>query len=187
VYILIDSREQTPLEFSHSNIDGVYTRKLEVGDYGCEFKNGYIPPVFFERKSIADLIGTLTSGMERFKKEIQRSKDSQCTLILIIEGSLLKCSKGIPYSKVDPWQVIKTVFTLFVKYGIIPVFCKNREEMSLYIAEYYSAIGRNMIKTKGFKPLDSPFTSVGAAPEAVSEPLAVLPVLLKEQYDIQTS
>jgi len=131
-----------------------------VGDYGVEFNNKYRPPIYFERKSLSDLTGTLTSGMVRFKKEIERAKEHNLTLILIIECSLTKAIEGTKYSKVDPISIIKTVFTLWVKYGIVPIFCKNRDEMALFISEYYSAIGRNAIKEFGkdwleYKPKES--------------------------------
>ena len=90
--ILIDTREQDLLEFGSK----VHTerRKLDVGDYGCEMDDGTIVPVIFERKSVGDWMSTLTNNKkaktqnyDRFKKEIQRAKDSNIKLLLIIEAT----------------------------------------------------------------------------------------------------
>jgi ERCC4-type nuclease len=93
--IIVDTREQLPLEFQHHYITEVINTKLEVGDYGCQLENGYRIPICFERKSISDLFGTLSAGYKRFKKEILRAKEAKVVLVIIIEGTLLKSSKGL--------------------------------------------------------------------------------------------
>ena len=146
--ILIDTREQTPLEFTHQFITNVERIKLDVGDYGCRFADDHIPSIFFERKSIGDLFGTMTSGYKRFKREILRAQESKTTLIIIIEGTLSKVLRGYEHSTVEGITIVKKLLTLWVKYGIKPVFCKDRDEMSLYIAEFYCAVGRQYIENK---------------------------------------
>jgi len=140
--ILIDSREQAPLEFESPTITETPKVALKVGDYGCRYKNGYEPPVYFERKSIADLFSTLGGGYPRFKRELLRAKDNAYHLILIVEGSIGKVLKGAKYSSMAGSSILKKMFTLWIKYDLIPVFCKDREEMSRFIIEYYEAIGR---------------------------------------------
>lgn len=72
---LCDTREQTPLSLPDMEI-----QKLDVGDYTLEGSNIYI-----ERKSLNDLIGTLSKGYERFKKELDRCVKNNCYLIVLIE------------------------------------------------------------------------------------------------------
>ena len=55
--IVVDTREQFPLHFTRETV----VRTLLVGDYGCEI-NGVLTPIFFERKSLGDRYGTMTSG-----------------------------------------------------------------------------------------------------------------------------
>ena len=141
--IIADTREQIPLEFNHEFITEVKSMKLEVGDYACQYTNGFIPPVRFERKSIGDLFGTMGSGYERFKKEIERAKDYEVRLILIIEGSMFKVLKGYEPSSLKGSSVVKKLFTLWVRYNVMPVFCKDRDDMTNYITEFFLAIGRN--------------------------------------------
>ena len=146
--ILIDTREQAPLDFTHSYIERVDRTKLFVGDYGVMFKDGYKPPVFFERKTIGDLFGSMGKGYNRFKKEITRANDNNLKLFLIIEGTLTKVSKGAKYSSIEGISIVKKIFTLCERYHLNPIFCSNRKEMSFYITQKFIAIGREYIKNK---------------------------------------
>lgn len=164
MHIICDSRECLPLKFNHPYVESVCTESLKVGDYGCRYSNGYVSNVFFERKSLEDLFGTLggvrkgklkdgsvskEANIERFKREIERAKKSNSKLILIVECSLSRLLLGSEHSTIEPIKIFRTVLTLFIDYGLIPVFCNNRDEMALYIAEYYTAIGRRAIKKYG--------------------------------------
>lgn len=92
--IFIDSREQLPLSFSLKT----EIMKLPTGDY-CPSKNVF-SNIFVERKSIADLFGTLTQGIDRFKNEISKAVELGFYLIVVIDGSFLEVSEYIPKSKV---------------------------------------------------------------------------------------
>jgi len=149
--ILKDTREKKGLEFSHPDILFTKKFKLGVGDYCIQFFDQSIPPVIFERKSICDLFGTLTGDYSRFKQEVVRATEAGITLIVIIEGTFDKVLKGYkhrdprnPEKKIhmDGLRIIRTLFSLYVRYGVIPVFCKDRKEMQEYIVEYYLAIWR---------------------------------------------
>lgn len=92
--IFIDSREQLPLSFSLKT----EVMKLPTGDY-CPSKNLFCN-VFVERKSIADLFGTLTQGIDRFKNEINKAIQLGFYLVIVIDGSFLETSEYIPKSKI---------------------------------------------------------------------------------------
>lgn len=152
--IMVDSREQKPIEFDVSGaISSVTTTGLPFADYWCEWepgseKAGYSceMPVVFERKSIGDLFGTLGKGMERFKREIERAKENNVQMILIVEGSIRDVARGYEHSKREGDSILKTMFTLWVKYDLVPVFCNDRHEMRRFMIETWEACGRN------FKP-----------------------------------
>lgn len=144
--IIIDSREQLPLHFNDTYVTEVRTDCLPFGDYGCEYLNGYECPIVFERKSIPDLFGTLSKGYERFKRELEKAKQADLKLILIIEGTLSDVYRGCEYSKRNPFSVVKQIFTLWVRYDLYPVFCKDRHEMSRFIIETYTALGRKALE-----------------------------------------
>lgn len=80
--ILIDTREQNPLPFRNYEIE-----KIFVGDYLIKDKN-YFTNTFIDRKSEADFIGTMASGIERFEKELVKSVGLGCYLFVVVESSI---------------------------------------------------------------------------------------------------
>lgn len=79
-HIQIDTREQKPFLFKGKREP--IREKLDYGDYRLfNTKN----EVIFERKSLPDLIGTLSSGYVRFEKELARINDY---LIILVEEPL---------------------------------------------------------------------------------------------------
>jgi ERCC4-type nuclease len=146
--ILQDSREQKPLEFNHPYITGVEVMKLDVGDYSCRYIDDYIPPVCFERKSLEDLVGSLSKGYKRFRKEIIRAKKNNILLVILIEGSITKVLKGIEHSQRSGEEILQQLFTITVRHKI-PFFCfNNRDEMIRFVIEAYLAIGRERLGKK---------------------------------------
>ena len=127
--------------FDEVVIDGLY-----AGDYALKL-DGVEVPLWFERKSLGDCFGTLTSGNERFKKELARAKENNITLVLLIEGTMEDVFKGNKHSTVSGDTILKTIFTFWVKHDLYPVFCPNRRSMARFIEETYSSLARNWNKT----------------------------------------
>lgn len=144
--ILQDNREQMGLTFSIDNVlTAVEPYTLSVGDYACRFKDGTIPPVRFERKSLGDLFGTMTSGYPRFKRELVRAREEDVHLILIVECHLLSVLSGYKHSRFPGESMVQKLFTLMVRHRLPIVFCRNRDEMAAYIRGYFEAIGREYV------------------------------------------
>lgn len=146
--ILIDSREQRPLEFNHPYVTSIERIKLNVADYGVRFIDGFIPPVFFERKTIADLTGTLGKGYKRFKKEIERAKEADVSMFIAIEGCYSKVLKGHSHSSIEGITVIRHLMTLDIKHNVWHRFFRDRSEMAHYITEYFVAVGKEYMRRK---------------------------------------
>lgn len=146
--LIVDTREQKPLHFTHSFITEIKRKKLDVGDYAVEFEDGFVPKIAYERKSIEDLFGTLGKGYGRFKREIERALDNKVRLSIIVEKPLVCVSRGIDRSVRSGDAVISQLFTIRERYGIEPVFCNGREECSAYITQSFLAVGREYIKGK---------------------------------------
>ena len=154
--ILIDTREQRLIDFPYDFVTECKIAKLDVGDYGAMYEDGYVAPVFFERKSIGDLFGTMGNGYARFKRELERAKELDVRLILIIEGTLSKVLLGAKHSTIEGVSVVRKLMTLWVKYGLTPVFCRDRVEMGRFMYEYFCSIGRIKRKKRNEpKPLQS--------------------------------
>ena len=68
--LVVDTREQRPLEFTHlQTIRGT----LQTGDYGLQG----LPAFCVERKSVPDMVSSLTGERERFWRELERVKAIQ--------------------------------------------------------------------------------------------------------------
>jgi ERCC4-type nuclease len=141
--LLIDTREQRPLKFFHPEIKPK-SCTLKYGDYRMVFSDGTISRTVFERKSLSDAYGSLTQGHDRFRREIIRAKTDKVTLIIIIERSLSDVFSGIKYSKVQGISIIKALFSLWPRYGVMRVFVNNRKEATAYIEQHYMAEWRKM-------------------------------------------
>ena len=144
--IIEDTREQDSLCFSHPDIEMVALAKLEYGDYSCHH-NGQSCPIFFERKGLGDLFQTLTTNYPRFKNEINRCVADRNKLVIIVEKPLSYILKGYKYSMVKGASIIKTLFTLMVRYHIPFVCCSSRDEMATYISEFYHAWAKHLDTT----------------------------------------
>ncbi len=69
--IVRDSREQSPFHFEDARFDGVEVIEgtLTTGDYSIA---GLESRVAVERKSLADFIGSISTGRERFEREVDQ-------------------------------------------------------------------------------------------------------------------
>jgi ERCC4-type nuclease len=134
--ILVDTREQAPLKF-----DNHATRRegLTCGDYsiegpdGTSFKPGNPGAVAVERKSIGDLVGSVTSGRERFAREFERSRELD-HFALVMECSLSDIADGQYRSSVPPQSVIQTLVSWSVRYDT-PVWFADNPQFAARLAE----------------------------------------------------
>jgi len=76
--LIVDTREQTPLVFTHLP---VIVSGLTTGDYSVQ---GLENDFAVERKSLPDLFGSLTNGRQRFLKELHRMNAYPFCRLLII-------------------------------------------------------------------------------------------------------
>ena len=103
--IVTDTREQLPYWTA-------IRKTMVVGDYTTEKLHGKF---HIERKSLADLYGTLTSGNRRFKYELFRAAHYQIKLEVYVEGTYEQfINKQFPkgderkFSKDGLIQLVKT-------------------------------------------------------------------------------
>jgi ERCC4-type nuclease len=114
--ILIDSREQDPLPFTYPTS----TTGLPTGDYSAV---GLEHDLCVERKSIGDLVGSLTAERDRFMREIQRMRSYQFRRLVII-GCEADILEGRWRSKVKPLAVVHSLHSIESK-GIPVVYASN--------------------------------------------------------------
>lgn len=85
--IFIDTREQKPLSFEDSE-----SMKLDIGDYTAS--GSHYDYTFVDRKSEPDFKSTLTAGFDRFRRELQRAKESDSYLFVVTERSVEQIEKN---------------------------------------------------------------------------------------------
>jgi len=116
--ILIDTREQLPYAFETPSGTGT----IPVGDYSIF---GLENRIAIERKEVNDLIGCLTTGRERFEKELRQGKALDY-FALVIEGSLSDLAEGNYRSQMNPKSAIQSLLAFSVRYRLPIFFCENR-------------------------------------------------------------
>lgn len=133
--ILIDTREQFPLSFEDSKVV-----KLSCGDYTTTGE--LYSDVFVERKSLKDLVGTLTSGLERFKREIKRADDLGYYLVVVIEDKFCNALSWSPENSFSKFANGKFIFyrirEICQEFNNVQfVFANSREEAKIMITKIF--------------------------------------------------
>jgi ERCC4-type nuclease len=83
--IIIDTREQSPWSFPPECAVTV-RGTLSAGDYAIYGDDSFA----IERKSLDDFLGTISSGWERFQRELKRMESASFPArIIIVEGDFV--------------------------------------------------------------------------------------------------
>jgi len=129
--IAVDNREQLAYSFQGYDCTTEPTT-LNVGDYSIV---GFTDKIALERKSIDDLVGCLTSGRERFERELARSRslDRFCVLI---EAAFEDLAKGIYRSAMKPHAACQSIIAWQIRYGVSFVFAGSRKTSEYYCFSY---------------------------------------------------
>lgn len=133
--VLVDTREQLPYSFAGIPADvtaggGVWQVATQVmtlasGDYSLD---GYATRVAVERKSIADLFGTVGQGRERFIRELERLNEMAFAAV-IVEAEWSEIFDSPPgHSRLAPrtvWRSVLAWMQRFPRVHWLP--CPGRE------------------------------------------------------------
>ena len=123
--IIRDSREQSPFHFDHPRFDGVGVKVfgLKTGDYSIEGMENFCA---VERKSMPDLLQSMSTGRERFEREMIRSIDLEAYMVVIEEPFRnLGCKEY--QSHMNRKAAIQTVYSWLSKYRCSFLFAESRE------------------------------------------------------------
>jgi len=128
--IYVDTREQYPFQLDFPT----ESKGLKYGDYALS--DGEICcNCHIERKSIKDFIGTFSGGLERFRREIDRSVEAEAYLVVLVESTISKCMAfdKLPYvsKKVQatPEYIFRNVRDIYQDYDNIQfLFVDGRKE-----------------------------------------------------------
>ena len=144
--IKIDSREQRPYEFDNSEVGA-----LTIGDYSiC----GLEDCISIERKELNDLISCLTSGRERFERELFKGKALDY-FALIVEASLSDLANGNYRSQMGPKSAIQSLLAFSIRWRLPIFFCENRKYgqrvTESLLMKYANEIGKKYEHVEGKK------------------------------------
>lgn len=115
VDILIDTREQKPLSFPNST-----KHKLDFGDYSSR---GYYSKTFIERKSPSDFASTMIHGYDRFCRELERCKQFNSYMFVLIESTPQKMYTEPMYQKPNMAYLWHNVRELILEFPFTFQFC----------------------------------------------------------------
>ena len=113
--IIIDDREKTPLSFPSFPFK---TARLISGDYSIV---GSELDFAVERKTIDDLIGSLTQNRERFTREMERLRGYRFKRLLVI-GTEQQIGAGEYFSKAKPKAILGSLRAFEARYDVPVVF-----------------------------------------------------------------
>jgi ERCC4-type nuclease len=137
--IVIDSREQDPLSFSFPTI----TTGLPTGDYSVA---GLEDDFAVERKSIPDLVGSLTSGRERFMRELQRLLAYPFRRLLVIGSEEEIAGAKWKHSKANPTAILHSLHAIEAR-GVPVVYAANSRLASSLVERWAFWRTRQILKT----------------------------------------
>ncbi len=121
--IVIDSREQSPFTFGGYDCELV-RGALATGDYSLACLEHQTA---IERKSLDDLLGCLTSGRERFTRELERAR-GMSAFAVVVEADWLDLVEGRYRSRMAPAAAVASVLSMSMKNRVSFHFCGSREQ-----------------------------------------------------------
>jgi ERCC4-type nuclease len=136
--IIVDTREQQPLEFNSDCIGHIHNQKLDTGDYSIM---GLEDVLFIERKaSVIEFYGNISQ--KRFWNELDRTPGFKYKyMIMQFDAELINM---FPYNsnlpkrvwsklKITPQYLFSCLSKIQVDYGINVMFTGNREVASVMV------------------------------------------------------
>lgn len=150
--IIVDNREQSPFRFEDARYDGVVVQagSLQTGDYSLA---GLESRVAVERKSLADFIGSISTGRDRFERELTRARGLDAFMV-VIESPFSDLVAGNYRSRMESKAATQTVYSFMSRYRATFHFAQNRawaEYATFHFLRHYArqveAIYQAAVKT----------------------------------------
>ena len=126
--VLVDTREQKPYTFEGYPDVTTEDVGLDTGDYTVE---GYEDVFVIERKSLPDLMGTMTRGRNRFQRELDRAADMGMFEV-VIEASRDQIEAGDYRSQMNPNAAIGSIMAWSQPGNIRFVYANDRANAEQY-------------------------------------------------------
>ena len=128
--VLVDSREQTPLLFANLTTERA---TLATGDYSVK---GFERAFSVERKSVEDLVQSLTHGRDRFSRELQRMRAFDFRRLLVV-GAPADLEEHRYRGLANPRAIIGSLFAFEARFDV-PVFFSATPEAAAVQVERWA-------------------------------------------------
>lgn len=157
--VLVDSHEQQPWRFSDQRAT-TSKRSLPAGDYGVEADGTLVASV--ERKSLADLVSTLTTGKLTY---VLADLAGLFRAAVVVED---RWSSVFKLDRVRPTVVAEGLAEAQVRFPAVPiVFCETRPLAQEWT---YRFLGAALAEYEGLKPAELFAGQLNAAPNLAPAP-----------------
>lgn len=140
--LLVDTREQRPLHFPHLPAESA---TLYTGDYSVKRLEECFA---VERKSLADLAGSLTRERDRFMREMHRLRGYPCAYLLVI-GDGMELSRLIAQGRLKLHQVEHSLRAIESRYGVHVERAYTEEQAARLVETWAFCAWREAIKPAG--------------------------------------
>lgn len=123
--IVRDSREQSPFLFDNDKYEGVSVIEgtLSTGDYSLV---GLESRVAVERKSLPDFLASISTGRERFERELTRARGLDAFMV-VVEGPFSDLVAGNYRSRMEPKAATQTTYSFMARYRATFHFAQSRQ------------------------------------------------------------
>jgi hypothetical protein len=133
--VIVDSREQEPYTFASIKADAdqgsalmevpVMRTGLPVGDYSVFG----LPSIAIERKSKADLYGSISQRRENFEQRLKRMAEERLFAAIVVESEYADIiNSPPPHTMFAPKSLSRTIFAWMQRYrGVHWIFCRDRQ------------------------------------------------------------
>lgn len=140
--LIVDTREQTPLEFLHLPAE---RGTLQSGDYSAK---GIEESFCVERKTVADLAGSLTRERARFMREMHRLRGFTNAYLLII-GRDIELAQMVAQGRANIKQIEHSLMALQARYGVHVVWVDTPADAALLVESWAFCAYREAMKPAG--------------------------------------
>lgn len=142
--LLVDTREQTPLVFTHLQSAPA---ALQSGDYSVR---GLEDVFAVERKSLADLSGSLKSGRDRFMRELHRLRGFTFARLLVV-GTAQELATLVARGRVNLDMVEHSLLSIEQRYGVPVVRVDTSEQAALRVETWAFTAWRDAAAKLGLR------------------------------------
>lgn len=139
--VVVDSREQCPFTFEGLGAV-VEVATLQAGDYSVR---GFENRVALERKSLDDLLHSISTERERFSRELQRLKACDAAAV-IVESPAAALRSGRYRSRMDPASAWQTCVAFMQRFRVAFIFCESRQDAERVAFDFLRHFHRDRIR-----------------------------------------